>query len=169
MTAQEARLLIRYSGWASRKLIEAAANLTPEERGSPMGVSHESVQQTLAHIYFADSAWYTRTVDSSRPVPNPEDRPTLESLSSVWQDLQGKWEAWTDSISDADLERVAVYKLRDGSPGETPVWQIVTHVVNHATLHRGQVVAILRQLDIKPPATDILWYYRELKTAATAS
>jgi uncharacterized damage-inducible protein DinB len=49
------------------------------------------------------------------------------------------------------------------------VWQIVTHVVNHATLHRGQIVAMLRQLGAKPPATDILWYYRELKTAATAS
>jgi uncharacterized damage-inducible protein DinB len=107
-------------------------------------------------------------VDPSRPVPNPDSRPTLESLMSDWPDLQRKWEAWAESISDADLERVAQYTLLNGSPGETPVWQIVMHVVNHATLHRGQVVAMMRQLGAKPPATDLLYYYRELKAAATA-
>jgi len=168
MTAQEAGLHIRYSGWASRKLMEAAGNLTEEQRARPMQVSHESLQQTLAHIYFGDSVWYTRTVDLSRPVPNPDSRPTLESLISDWPDLQRKWEAWADSISDADLERAAQYKLLNGSLGETPVWQIVMHVVNHATLHRGQVVAMMRQLGAKPPATDLLYYYRELKAAATA-
>src|SRR5215472_6570329 len=124
MTTQEARSLIRYSGWATRKLLDAAAALTPEQRTQEMKVSHESLQQTLAHIYFADSVWYTRTVDPSRPVPNPGDRPTLESLMVDWPDLQRKWEAWVDSISDVDLERVAQYKLMNGSPGESPVWQI---------------------------------------------
>jgi uncharacterized damage-inducible protein DinB len=168
MTAQEARLHIRYSGWASRKLMEAAATLTEEQRTRSMDVSHESLQQTLAHTYFADSVWYTRTVDPSRPVPNPSDRPSMESLMADWPDLQRKWEAWADSISDAGLERVAQFKLLNGTPSELPVWQIVNHVVNHATLHRGQVVAMMRQLGAKPPATDILWYYRELKAAATA-
>lgn len=168
MTAQEARLHIRYSGWASRKLMDAAATLTEEQRTRSMSVSHETLQQTLAHIYFADSAWYTRTVDPSRPVPNPSDRPSMEFLTADWPDLQRKWEAWADSISDAGLERVAQFKLLNGTPSELPVWQIVIHVVNHATLHRGQVVAMMRQLGAKPPATDILWYYRELKAAATA-
>jgi uncharacterized damage-inducible protein DinB len=166
MTAQEARLHIRYSGWASRKLMETAGNLTEEQRTRPMSVSHESLQQTLAHIYFADSVWYARTVDPSCPAPSPDSRPTLDSLMVDWPDLQRKWEAWADSISDADLERVAQYKLLNGSPGESPVWQIVNHVVNHATLHRGQVVAMMRQLGAKPPATDVLYYYRELKAAA---
>ena len=169
MTAQEARLHIRYSGWASRKLLEAAAgNLTEEQRTRPLNVSHESLQQTLAHVYFADSVWYTRTVDPSLPVPSPDSRPTMESLMADWPDLQRKWEAWADSISDAGLERVAQFKLLNGTPGELPVWQIVNHLVNHATLHRGQVVAMMRQLGAKPPATDILYYYRELKAAASA-
>ena len=40
-------------------------------------------------------------------------------------------------------------------------WQIAVHVVNHATLHRGQIVGMLRQLGVKAPATDILFYYHE--------
>lgn len=168
MTAQEARLHIRYSGWASCKLLEAAGGLTEERRTRPMNVSHESLQRTLAHIYHADLAWYARTVDSSVAPPKWDDLPSMKSLNTDWPELQRKWEAWADSVSDADLARVAEYKLSNGSPGETPVWQIVNHLVNHATLHRGQVVAMMRQLGAKPPATDILWYYRELKTAASA-
>jgi uncharacterized damage-inducible protein DinB len=51
----------------------------------------------------------------------------------------------------------------DGKPFETPVWQIVLHVVNHATLHRGQAMALLRQLGMKPPPTDLIFFYREQK------
>jgi uncharacterized damage-inducible protein DinB len=169
MTAQEARLHVRYTGWASRKLVEAAANLTPEERTRAMGVSHESLQKTLAHIYFADSVWYTRTVDSARPVPNPKELPSMETFTAEWSALQSNWEKWAGGLSDADLERIAQYKLLDGTPYETPVWQILMHVVNHATLHRGQVMAMLRQLGTKPPPTDIIYYYRELKIAGTAA
>jgi uncharacterized damage-inducible protein DinB len=169
MTAQEARLHIRYSGWASRKLVEAAANLTPEERTRPMNVSHESLQRTLGHVYHADLIWYIRTVDSSLPAPDWDEPPSMESLNSDWKALQQKWESWADSLADSDLERVAHYKLMNGNPGDSLVWQIVNHVVNHGTLHRGQVVAMLRQLGAKPPATDIIYYYRELKAAATAS
>ncbi|MBV8846708.1 MAG: DinB family protein [Bryobacterales bacterium] len=168
MTAQEARTHIRYSGWASRKLVDAAANLTPEQRTRHMGVSHESLQKTLAHIYFGDSVWYTRTVDTSRPVPNPDETPSIETLADSWSSLQTNWEKWADSISDADLQRIAHYKQRDGTPYESPVWQIVMHVVNHATLHRGQVMAMLRQLGAKPPATDLIYYYREKAAASGA-
>jgi uncharacterized damage-inducible protein DinB len=52
-----------------------------------------------------------------------------------------------------------------GNPYETPLWQIVMHVVNHATLHRGQVMAMFRQLGVGPPPTDLIFYYREQKSA----
>ncbi len=166
MTAQEARLHLRYSGWASRKLLEAAQALTDEQRQRPMSVSHDSLQQTLAHIYFADAVWYKRVVDAGAPAPGPQDRPSMETLAAAWPELQSKWEKWSDSLTDAGLERRARYRFTNGSEGETPVWQILMHVVNHATLHRGQVVAMLRQLGQKPPATDLIWYYRELESAA---
>lgn len=162
MTAAEARLHLRYSGWASRKLVDAAGELSPEDRTRPMGVSHESLQKTLGHIYAADQVWYSRTVDSSVPLPVLGADYTMDALTGDWVELQKKWESWADSLSDGDLERVAAYKLRDGSSGEAAVWQIVMHVVNHGTLHRGQVMAMMRQLGSKPPATDLIFYYREL-------
>src|SRR5215475_995175 len=121
MTAQEARTHIRYSGWASRKVLEAALALSPEDRAKSMNVSHESVAKTLTHIYSAD----------------------------------------------ADIARQVHFKSRFVGDAGLPAWQIVMHVVNHGTLHRGQIVGMLRQLGVKPPATDIVFYYYEQKTAAT--
>src|ERR1700723_642784 len=63
MTAQEVRTYIGYSGWASRKVLEAALALPPEDRAKPMSVSHESIANTLAHIYFGDAIWFSRTAD----------------------------------------------------------------------------------------------------------
>jgi|SRR5580658_7326860 uncharacterized damage-inducible protein DinB len=164
MTADEARTHIRYSGWASRLLLDAAEALTDEQRMKPMGVSHGSIQETLGHIYFADRIWYKRTVEPELTMPPMSDLCSLEAITLDWPNLQMKWEAWADSLTDPDMQRVVSYKLLNGTPMETPASHIVLHLVNHATLHRGQVVGMLRQLDVKPPVTDLIFYLRDLKS-----
>jgi uncharacterized damage-inducible protein DinB len=162
MTAAEARTHIRYSGWASRRLLEAVEALTEEQRTQSMNVSHGGIQGTLGHIHAADRIWYKRTAEPEMIMPTAEEMSSLKAITSDWPELQRKWEAWADSASDADLERVVSYKTLNGTPGSTPASQIVLHLVNHATLHRGQVVGMLRQLGVKPPVTDLILYLREL-------
>jgi uncharacterized damage-inducible protein DinB len=170
MTADEARTHLRYSGWASRKALDAALALPPEDQIKPMGVSHESVLGTLRHIYMADRIWYKRTVDPELSMPaTVSETPSADVLTGDWQDLQRRWEAWADSLTDADMSRVVSFKMMNGTPAEAPAVHIVLHLVNHATLHRGQVVGMLRQLGVKPPVTDLIFYLRELATTAAAS
>lgn len=162
MTAAEARTHIRYSGWASRRLLHAAEALTGEERTKAMGVSHGSIQETLGHIHFADRIWYKRTVEPELIMPPMAEMSSLEGITADWPHLQTKWEAWADSLADRDLERIVNYKMLDGTAAESPASHVVLHLVNHATLHRGQVVGMLRQLGVKPPVTDLIFYLREL-------
>jgi uncharacterized damage-inducible protein DinB len=164
MTAAEARTHIRYSGWASRRLLDAAAALTEEQRTKPMGVSHESIQGTLGHIHFADRVWYKRTVEPELTMPSVDELSSAEAITVDWPALQSKWEAWSDSLADRDLERVVIYKMLNGTSAESPASHVVLHLVNHATLHRGQVVGMLRQLSVKPPVTDLIFYLRDLQT-----
>lgn len=161
MTAQEARAHIRYSGWASLKVLEAALALPPDELAKPMNVSHESIAKTLTHIYFGDAIWYSRIADPTYPVPSHDALPPLDLVVKEWPRLQAKWEAWADSATDADVARQVPFKSRFVGNAGLPAWQIVMHVVNHATLHRGQIVGMLRQLGVKPPATDLVFYYFE--------
>jgi uncharacterized damage-inducible protein DinB len=164
MTAAEARTHIRYSGWASGRVLDAAKALMPQELTKPMAVSHESIQGTLGHIHAADRIWYKRTVEPGMMMPPVPEMSSLGAITTDWPHLQRQWESWADSLSDADLERIVIYKTLDGTQWESPVSNVVLHLVNHATLHRGQVVGMLRQLGVKPPVTDLIFYLRELKT-----
>jgi uncharacterized damage-inducible protein DinB len=64
-------------------------------------------------------------------------------------------------LSDTDLDRVVDYKSLKGDPFKNTVREIVMHVVNHATIHRGQVMGMLRQMGVAPPPTDLIFFYRE--------
>jgi len=177
MTANEVRLHIRYTGWASRKLLDAAGRLKSEDLERNTGVSHTSILGTLAHTYFGDRVWYSRAVDTGMGLPVNRDAPPLDQLTAQWTDLLCKWETWADSLHDGDLDRAVTFKLLDGTELTMPLLHILLHVVNHGTLHRGQVVAMIRQLGgellqrffLAPPATDLLYYYRELAAARQAT
>lgn len=156
MTAEEIRLHILYSGWASRKLLDAALALPEELQHRDFGVSHKSLFGTLEHIFFADRIWFARTVD-------PRVLESEEPLAVAWPRLQQRWEDWAAGLTAQDIVRVVDYKDLKGNQHYTPVWQIALHLVNHATLHRGQAMGLLRQLGVAPPPTDLIFYYREIK------
>lgn len=167
MTVQEARLLIRYTAWASRKVLAAAEALPAEVRDRANGISHESIAGTLAHIYWADRAWLQRLHAPAEPLP---PRGNYAECAVEWPKTLDGWVQWAEELrDDAELSRAIEYKSAILGPSATPVYQIVFHVVNHATLHRGQVMGMLRQLGIAPPATDLIYYYREPGVAASAS
>jgi uncharacterized damage-inducible protein DinB len=158
MTAKEAQTLIRYTGWASRKILAAVEALPLEQRCCGNGISHQSIEGTVNHIFLADRLWLRRTTGAEA---SGFGEITFDELRTAWPEVLDQWQAWADGLTDADAERVIAYKLLNGSPGESTASQIVTHLVNHATLHRGQVMGMIRQLGVVPPATDILWFYRE--------
>jgi len=163
MTQAETYLHLRYSAWASRKLVEAIRAIPDTDVEKPVGISHNSLLGTLAHVLWGDWLWFTRVVE---PMEKPGQ--TREVLETVWPELQDKWIAWAERSSDADVNRIVEYKsLLDGKMAHTPAWQIVMHVVNHATLHRGQVVGMLRQMGIAPPHTDLMNFYKDPAAAGT--
>lgn len=156
MTAEEIRLHIFYSGWASRKLLDAALALPEEQQQREFGVSHKSLFGTLEHIFLADRIWLSRTVD-------PKVLQSEETFPMAWAPVQLRWERWASVLTHQEIVRSVDYKDLKGNPHRTPVWQIALHLVNHATLHRGQAMSLLRQLGVAPPPTDLIFYYREIK------
>lgn len=164
MTVAEARLHLRYSAWASRKLMDAIRAVPDADLAKPAGISHGSLLGTLGHILWADWLWFTRVVE---PLEKPGD--TRAALETVWPQIQDRWIGWAERAADADLQRPVEYRsILDSQIARTPAWQIVLHVVNHGTLHRGQAVGMLRQMGIEPPHTDLMFFYRELAQAGHA-
>lgn len=157
MTPAEIHTHLRYSTWASQRLLEAAQKLNPDDLTRNVGISHGSILGTLSHIHFVDRIWYSRVVDPKVNVIRESDLATLER---EWPVIHRLWETWAAALQPADLARMVAYKALDGTPSETEAEKVVLHLVNHNTLHRGQVMGMIRQLGIAPPSTDLIRYYR---------
>jgi uncharacterized damage-inducible protein DinB len=92
----------------------------------------------------------------------------VASLRAKWAEQEGRLLAFVSKVSQEDLNRVMEYKTLKFGVYKNPLWQSMQHVVNHGTYHRGQITTMLRQLGAQPILTDLMHYYRERSTAASA-
>ena len=152
---------LRYTAWATDRLLKAAAQLTPEQLSTDHGSADRSVLGTLVHVFGADRIWLSRVAGPARSTFVDDEERQLEALQSAWPAVLERWDAHLASHSDATVCNEIHYTSLAGLPFQTPLWQIVLHVVNHGTHHRGQVSGFLRRMGHVPPPLDLIAYYRE--------
>jgi uncharacterized damage-inducible protein DinB len=152
---------IDYNAWASRRLVEAAAQLSPEELNRDFHTADHSVLGTLVHVFSADRLWLARVQGAPFPgLPTDAER-NLEFLQSGFPELHQRWRDWLASLPpDAPSQEISYSDLK-GNQWKQPLWQIMLHVVNHATHHRGQVSGFLRSMGHTPPPVDLSFYHRK--------
>ena len=169
MTPDEVRTLFDYNTWANHRSLDAAAQLSPEQFTKPLGSSFSSVRDTLVHICGAEWIWHERFEGRSpSSIPDLASIQTVEALRTHWLPQEARLLAYVQKLAQADLNRVIEYKTLNFGMYSNPLWQSMQHVVNHGTYHRGQITTMLRQLGAKPTLTDLMHFYREHATAATA-
>lgn len=157
--------LLDYHYWARDRVLAAVDALTPEQYARPMGSSFASVRDTLNHVYFAEWIWYRRWQGDSPTAPPTIDLPDVARLRAAWAGHEAALRAFFGDVDDGRLSRVIEYRLLSGQPGAAPLWQMIAHVVNHASYHRGQVTTLLRQLGATPPQSmDMIAFFRERPT-----
>jgi len=161
--------LIDYTASSSRKLVETAAVLAPDELVRDFKFSERHLLGTLAHIFAADRVWYGR-ITGNLPARfiDPETDVRLIVLQEDWPRLHDRWKEWAATLTDEAVEATLAYRDLKGNVHEEPIWQIVTHVVNHGTHHRGQVSGMLRAMGHTPPVLDLIAYYRPCHQASAA-
>jgi uncharacterized damage-inducible protein DinB len=158
------RALLDFHYWARDRLLEALEPLTTEQYTRDLGSSFKSIRDTLAHTYSAEWVWYSRWQGTSAAGHLPPERfPDVATIRSEWTAHEARMRAFLDRVGDDGLNRVIGYRMFDGTEAATPLWQMLQHVVNHASYHRGQITTLLRQLGAKPPQSmDLIAYYRGL-------
>ncbi len=155
---------VRQSAWANQGLLDGCARLTAEELGRDLGISHKSILATLFHIYDGERVWLdclrtTADMGTWRLPIAPGPRLSLEQLRQKWPVLWDGYDHWLDERSESSL----TVELNLQLPGEVekrlPRWKILRHVLHHSTLHRGQVVGMMRMLGHQPPPNSPMDYY----------
>ncbi len=154
------RDLLDYTAWASTRLVAAAAMLGEEEINRDFGTADKSVLGTLVHTFGGDRVWITR-VEGQTPAYfiRDEDR-SVAALQTQWPEVHERWRRWIAQQDDGTVAEPIAYSDMRGNAYQQPPWQIVLHVVNHGTHHRGQTVGFLRSMGIAPPPVDMTVYYR---------
>lgn len=159
---QEFQELYSYNRWANERVLVAAGELTSEELVRDLGSSFPSVMATLSHMLFAEWIWLERWMGNS-----PKDAPSgwrtsaLTELRGFWRDFEQRQSGFIDDLSEERLQQIVEYRNTAGTSLSAPLHQLMRHVVNHSTYHRGQVATMLRQLGSKAPGTDLVLFYRE--------
>ena len=163
MNANEIRTLVDYNYWANARLLDAVASCTPDQYTQQIESSFKSVRETLVHLYGAERIWTDRLyLEAPAGFPPPESFPTLESVRDAWMDVEVRLRAFASSLEESGVNRVLGYKTLSFGPMASSVAQIVQHLVNHGTYHRGQVTTMLRQVGaVAPKSMDLIFYYRE--------
>src|SRR5215471_13225755 len=174
MTKSEILELYDYTEWANELVLTAAEKLNAEQLLRDVGISHRSILGTLSHMAGAEWIWLERWHGRS-PTGNgvwaqwtPAQCKDLPMLREKWQPVIELRRSYLTGLKDADLPVDIAFKRLNGDPGSMPLIRQMQHVVNHATLHRGQVVGMIRQLGIVPPATDLLFYWMAKQSAESA-
>jgi len=163
MNYDDLKLLIDYNYWARDRVLDAVATITPEQFIRPMGNSFNSVRDTVAHICAAERIWILRLrCEKPQGFQKPDRIPDVNAARKEWAELEGEMREQLARLGPEAVERTIVYQDLRGNDQSDLLWQMLQHVVNHGTYHRGQITTMLRQLDAAPPKPmDLIAFYRE--------
>ena len=162
MTPSQAQSLYAYDRWANARLLAAASTLPRNLLDRDLGVSHRSLWGTLRHILWGNWLWLGRWREGQPTGLSPLACLDLEALQARWTEVEREQQAFVQRVTPSDLEKLIGYDNPPGTRWTYTLGQMLQHMVNHSTYHRGQVAAMLRQLEAVPPATDYLIYFDAL-------
>ena len=149
-----------YNVWANQKLLDVILVLPEEKQKQEVPSSFNSLLKTVLHMWDAESIWWQRLKLQERIIiPSENFKGNMQDVSNGLMQENRQWQEWVNSASDISLDHVFQYQNTKKEQFKQPVYQMILHVFNHGTYHRGQIVNMLRQLGVeKIPQTDfIVW------------
>jgi len=151
--------LFSHNLWANLRLLKKCAELNSEQLDATIIGTFGSIHATLQHIALAEQSYLSR-ISTGQRYQRPEDAKPMtlsEMVASLKETGAGLIE-WAKRVQAGNTVLIDW----DGTPREVAKTVILTQVINHATEHRAQIMTILTQLGIQPPALDSWTYFDEL-------
>lgn len=153
----------QYNFWADQILVKKTLSLSEEIIHKPMGSSFPSIFDTYFHIMSAEEIWWQR-LNLVEHVVRPEktDFENFKKVSDRLLQLSKLWRDWVKEANEKNLSHIFAYHNTKMEYYKQPVFDVLMHLFNHQTYHRGQIVTMMRQNGIdKIPATDYIQFSRK--------
>ena len=160
--------LIRYNDWANERMVDAIRPVSEEKRRSPVTSSFGSLHETLGHIVSAEWIWLQRwNGQSPATAPGWVASDTTDRFVERLAEIRKERLTYLWDLSEDAFLRTIEYSNLAGNTYRDSLADLIRHVVNHSTYHRGQLATQLRQLGQIPPSTDFIRYRRERSGASS--
>ncbi|HUG00981.1 MAG TPA: DinB family protein [Longimicrobiales bacterium] len=157
---EEHRAAYRYNRWAMDRTFDAVAVLDPALLDQDLGSSFPTLAETLRHIQQSEWVWLRRWKGTSpHELPEGWESLPLPGIRREWEAVDAERAEFLERLEERDLDRELDYSSFAGEPRRHPLWQLLRHVVNHSSYHRGQVVTMLRQLGEEAVGTDMVRFF----------
>jgi uncharacterized damage-inducible protein DinB len=151
-----------YNIWANKKIIETAKQLSEEQINKEIVSSFPSVYKTVLHLMEVENAWWERLKLVEHPSQFGWFTGNFDELSNKLLELSQQWHNWIHNTNDQNISHVFAYQNSRKEHFKQPVYEMLLHLYNHQTFHRGQVVMMFRQLGLdKIPPTDFIVFSRK--------
>lgn len=149
-----------YHIWASQRLLDVILALPEEKQVAEIPSSFGSMYKTILHMLDAEKIWWQRMKLEERiVVPSENYKGTMKELTNELLQQSKQWEQWLINTPESAFDHVFQYYNKKKEHFKMPLYQMLHHVFNHGTYHRGQLVNMLRQLGIeKIPQNDFSFW-----------
>lgn len=154
------QMLTRYNAWANKTIFDAVKALPDGEPSRERPTLFKTMTNTLNHLHVVDLIWQAHIDGCSHDI-RALDTVLYADLVELWRAQQGI-DDWyvklSDTMSETDADRTVHFTLVGGRKGHMRLTEIILHVVNHTSYHRGFVADLFCQVPARPPLTDLSVY-----------
>ena len=163
MNRRDARMLARYNAWANKLIFDAVAGLPEGEALKPRQSIFRNMVHTLNHNYVIDRIFQAHLEgrELGYTARNAPDHPPLEELWRAQQEIDAWYIGWSDALSDAKFAETVQFTFVGGGQGAMTRGEILLHITNHTSYHRGFVAEMFCQVPARPPTTDLPVFLRD--------
>lgn len=148
-----------YHLWANEQWIEHLRKLPEEIVYKEVNSVFPSISQTFSHMYAVDELWFFRIKGKSLDSIESKQFNTTQEIKDAFTALHNEMLEFL-RLKD-DWEELVVYYNTKGQCFRNSILEIIHHIVNHGTYHRGNISAMIRQLGYPGVSTDYIYYLRE--------
>ncbi|GAA0134882.1 DinB family protein [Paenibacillus sp. YSY-4.3] len=148
-----------YNIWANERMIQHLRALPEELFLREVNLGFKSIAEVFGHLASADEVWFARIKEENPPSTAAKSFITIEEASNHITGLQSRIRQHLGSISN--FEKNVAYRNTRGQEFQNSISEIIQHVVNHGTYHRGNVTTILRYLGHSGTTTDYISFLRK--------
>ncbi|GHI01308.1 DinB family protein [Neobacillus kokaensis] len=159
--------LYDYHVWANKRVFNHLKELPKEIYQEQVKSVFSSLEQVIIHLFKTDVVWLCAMSDKSYEeiqqlvgeYSSRMENKSLEEMETEYMEFSSQYFDFLSSQEDLNANKTLKHPMYGQL--ETSLSELVKHVVNHGTYHRGNITAMLRQLGYPGPSTDYIFYLYE--------